>query len=48
MGIREEKLLGTYTLDELLEVNDLTEEDVVEVLIDNELIKFIKPCDYEL
>lgn len=47
MGIREEKLLGTFDFDDLLAMNDLTEEDVVELLINQELIKFIKPVDYE-
>ena len=46
MGIREEKLLDTYSLEELLEINDLTDEDVIELLIDNDMIKFIKPVDY--
>jgi hypothetical protein len=47
MGSREEILLQTYNLTELLDMNDLTEEDVVELLIDNELIKFVKPVDYD-
>lgn len=28
------KILETYTLEELLEVNDLTEEDVLEFLVE--------------
>lgn len=45
MGLREERLLQTYDFDELLDLNDLTEEDVVELLIDQDLITYIKPCD---
>ena len=44
---KAERLLGTYSFDELLEVNDLTEEDVVTVLLEQDLITFIKPVDYE-
>jgi hypothetical protein len=41
------KLLQTYTLEELLEMNDLTEEDVVDILIEQDMIRFIKPVDYD-
>ena len=44
---KAERLLDTYSFDELLEVNDLTEEDVVTVLLEQDLITFIKPVDYE-
>ena len=44
---KAERLLGTYSFDELLEVNDLTEEDVVTVLLEQDLISFIKPVDYD-
>lgn len=44
---RAEILLQTYELTELLELNDLTEEDVVEILIEQEVIRFIKPVDYD-
>lgn len=44
---RAETLLQTYDLSELLDLNDLTEEDLVELLLDQELITFIKPVDYD-
>lgn len=42
-----EKLLQTYDFNELLEMNDLTEEDVIEILIEQDKIRFIKPVDYD-
>ena len=44
---KAELLLDTYDFDELLEVNDLTEEDVVTVLLEQDIISFIKPVDYD-
>lgn len=42
-----DRLLDTYDFNDLLEENDLTIEDVVELLINLNYIKFIKPVDYE-
>lgn len=44
---KAERLLQTYTFEELLEINDLTEEDVVSVLLEQDMIQFIKPVDYD-
>ena len=44
---KAELLLDTYDFDDLIAMNDLTEEDVVTVLLEQELITFIKPVDYE-
>jgi len=33
-----EKILSTYTFEEVLEMNELTEEDVLSVLLDQELV----------
>lgn len=45
--LRIDRLLDTYDFNDLLEENDLTIEDVVELLINLNYIKFIKPVDYE-
>jgi hypothetical protein len=47
VSIKVEKLLDTYDFEELLEINDLTHEDVIEVLLEQDLISFIKPVDYD-
>lgn len=44
---KAELILQTYTLDELLEINDLTEEEVLTILLDRDLIRFIRPVDYD-
>lgn len=44
---KAELLLQTYDFDELLDMNDLTEEDVLSVLLERDMIQFIKPCDYD-
>jgi hypothetical protein len=33
-----ERILSTYTFEEVLEMNELTEEDVLSALIDQEMI----------
>lgn len=35
----EEILLANFSLDEILELNDLTEEDVIALLFENGLVK---------
>ncbi len=42
---KAERLLQTYDFDELLDINDLTEEDVVTYLLENDKINYIKPVD---
>ena len=44
---KAERLLQTYSFDELLDINDLTEEDVVTYLIDQDMISYIKPVDIQ-
>jgi len=42
-------LLETYTLSEILEMNDLTEEEVIEYLVRHGIIDLpeIKPLEFE-
>ncbi len=42
-------LLEVYTLEELLELNDKTEEDCLEFLVEEKFIKLptIKPLDFD-
>jgi hypothetical protein len=42
-------ILETYSLSEILELNDLTEEDLLEFLVEEGMIKLpdIKPLDFE-
>jgi len=42
-------LLEVYTLEEILELNDKTEEDCLEYLVDQGYVKLptIKPLDFE-
>lgn len=42
---KAEKLLQTYDFSDLLDINDLTEEDVVQYLLDQDMIDYIKPVD---
>lgn len=44
-----EHLLETYSFEELLELNELTEADVLRFLLDEEFIEApeIKPLDFE-
>lgn len=44
-----EALLETYTLTEILEMNDLTEADALEFLIEEGFIELpeVKPLDFE-
>ena len=44
---KAELLLDTYNFDDLIAMNDLTEEDVVTVLLEQDLITFVKPVDYD-
>ena len=42
-------LLEVYTLEEILELNDKTEEDCLEFLVDEKFVKLpsIKPLDFD-
>jgi hypothetical protein len=42
-------LLEVYTLEEILELNDKTEEDCLEFLVDENFVKLpsIKPLDFD-
>lgn len=41
-----ESYLDTYSLEDILEFNDLTEEDVLTVLVEQELVLLpVKPTD---
>jgi hypothetical protein len=42
-------ILETYDLSEIIELNDLTQEEVLEYLVDQHILKLpdIKPLDYE-
>lgn len=42
-------ILETYDLSEIIELNDLTQEEVLEYLVDQRILKLpdIKPLDYE-
>lgn len=41
-----DRYLQTYSLEEILEMNDLTDEEVLEILIDQEYIQLpVKPVD---
>ncbi len=42
---KAERLLQTYDFNDLLDLNDLTEEDVVTYLLNNDMIDYIKPVD---
>ena len=44
-----EALLETYTLTELIELNDLTEADALRFLVEEEFIELpdIKPLDFD-
>ena len=42
---KAEKLLQTYDFSDLLDINDLTEEDVIQYLLDQDMIDYIKPVD---
>lgn len=44
-----EKVLQTYSLDEILELNDLTEADLLDLLIENGLIELpeVMPLDVD-
>ena len=43
--LEAEKLLDTYTFEELLERNELSEVDVVSLLIDEGILDVIYPAD---
>lgn len=42
-------ILETYSLSEILEMNDLTEEDLLEYLVEERMVRLpeIKPLDFE-
>lgn len=42
-------ILDTYSLEEILEFNDLTTEDLLEYLVEEDVIKLqdIKPLDFD-
>lgn len=42
-------LLETYTLSEIIELNDLTDEEVLEYLVGHKIIKLpdIKPLEFD-
>lgn len=41
-----ERYLGTYSLEEILDMNDLTEEEVLEVLVEQDLVRLpTRPVD---
>lgn len=42
-------ILETYSLTEILEMNDLTEEDLLEYLVEEGMVKLpeIRPLDFE-
>jgi hypothetical protein len=42
-------ILETYSLQEILELNDLTEEDLLEYLVEEGMVKLpeIRPLDFE-
>jgi hypothetical protein len=42
-------ILETYSLSDILELNDMTEEDLLEYLVEEGIIKLpeIKPLDFE-
>jgi hypothetical protein len=44
-----ERILQTYTLEEILELNDLTEDDVLEYLVETKFVTLPdpEPCDVE-
>lgn len=48
--IQIDKYLETYTLDEILELNELTESEVLEFLVDEEFIQLPSPapCDLDV
>jgi hypothetical protein len=43
-----ERVLQTYSLTEILELNELTEEDVVEILLRHEYIEIPNPKPIDL
>jgi len=43
-----EKTLDTYSFEEILELNDLTEEDVLTFLVDKEFIELPDPRPVDL
>jgi len=42
-------LLETYTLSEIIELNDLTDEEVLEYLVVHKIVKLpdVRPLDYD-
>lgn len=46
--VRIDKILETYTLEEILEYNDLTEEEVLSLLLEQDIVQLPTPTPVDL